>query len=107
MGAPLTEDWYFCPTCGAKVQVGSDGCQTCTTREQHDIDFEYPTRESNGSLAHMHADGSERIEDFEYDEFIMQEFHRQSRTSLTPVVIALALAVFLVVIFLILATMNL
>lgn len=22
-------DWYICPSCGAEVRVGSDGCRTC------------------------------------------------------------------------------
>ena len=98
MGAPLTEDWYYCPTCGSKVTVGSGGCQACAAREQVEINSELPIGDNGIVSSDAHVENSERIE-----EFAMREFQEKSRASLIPVIIALVLAVFLVVVFLLLA----
>ena len=98
MGAPLTEDWYYCPTCGSRVTVGSGGCQACAAREQVEINSELPIRDNDVSFANAHVENSERVE-----EFAKREFRERSRASLIPVLIAIVLSVFLVGIFLLLA----
>ncbi len=104
MGGPLTEDWYFCPSCGARVIVGSAGCRICAAREISGIDFDHTTRDTDADIAELPAGKEKRNEDFDYDELILREFQERSRKSRAPVVIAIALALFFVVIFLILAS---
>jgi hypothetical protein len=85
------------------VIVGSAGCRTCAAREISGIDFDHPTRDTDADFADSPAGNAKRNEDFDYDEFILREFQERSRKSRAPVVIAIALALFFVVIFLILA----
>ena len=61
----IDADWYACPFCGNEVRVGSRGCPKCTPGAGKS--WEQPE----------HLDGvdvPEAPEDFDYDEFVKNEF---------------------------------
>jgi hypothetical protein len=106
MAAPRTEDWYYCPTCGSKVQVGSAGCINCAADQHDESEFGDWDCKADSGFVKIPAGYAEKDEEPDYAELITQGFPGASRNSINPVAIAVALAVFLVALFLILAAQN-
>lgn len=99
-----TDDWYLCPGCGAEVKVGSEGCEHCAGLDEDSLDFENYTEEADPGFADIPAGHSGEDDEFDYEEFVGREFEGKPRYTLNPAWVAIALALFLVVMFLILAT---
>ena len=94
------EEWFACPTCGSEVQVGSRGCSTCAQYS----DLEWQEGDPDLGLADIPVGYSEDgDDDFDYEEFVATEFGGKPRNRLNPVWIAIALSLFLILLFLLLA----
>lgn len=105
MGHHRDEEWFACPVCGSEVRVGSRGCSTCTADhgEEEEEEEAWEKGDPDPGLADIPAGHSNEDEDFDYDEFVATEFGGKQRNRLNPVWIAVALAVLLVLLFLLLA----
>lgn len=99
MGYHRDDDWFACPTCGSEVRVGSGGCSTCALDGDADQQEDAPDL----GLANIPA-GYSHEDDFDYHEFVENEFGGKPRNRLNPVWIAMALALLLVLLFLVLAS---
>jgi hypothetical protein len=102
MGNLQDEDWFACPTCGSHVRVGSKGCGTCARDGDSEGLEEEEDEGPDPGLADIPS-GYSGEDDFDYDEFIESEFEGKPKGRFNPVWIAVALAIFLLLLFLLLA----
>lgn len=93
------DEWFACPSCGKEVRVGSKGCRTCSIDDAPEP--EWREEEPDPGLADIPA-GYGGEDDFDYNEFLESEFNDKPRNPLNPVWIAIGLAIFLVLLFLLL-----
>jgi len=77
-------DFYICPGCGDELAVGSQGCKTCAKKaKQRKLNRRYKRKAERVRKRYdWESEGEDGLdlfheEDFDYDEFVRNEFGKE------------------------------